>query len=142
MIVAGIGCRKGVSAEAVLAAIDSALSQHGLTAADALATVPLKRDEPGILAAATRLGLELVVVTDEALRVAEAGTLSRSAASLAATGTASASEAAALAVAGAGSRLMGPRISVGSVTCAIATGADYFGTKAGRQISCSNGDAP
>ena len=30
MMVAGIGCRKGVSAEDVLAAIDAALAAHGL----------------------------------------------------------------------------------------------------------------
>lgn len=142
MIVAGIGCRRGASAEAVLAAIDSALSQHGLAAADALAIVPLKRDEPGIRAAALRLGIDLVVATDEALHAAETRTLSHSAASLAATGTASASEAAALAVAGTGSRLLGPRVSVGFVACAIAAGVVCCGTQAGRHFPRCNGDVP
>jgi len=124
MIVAGIGCRKGVSAEAVLAAIDGVLSHHSLAASklDALATVPLKGDEAGIRAAAERMGLGLVVPTDEALRAVEADTLSFSDASIAVAGTASASEAAALAAAGHGARLLGPRVAIGPVTCAIAVG--------------------
>jgi cobalt-precorrin 5A hydrolase len=126
MIIAGIGCRKNTSAEAVVAAIHSALSHHGLATAqlDALATVPQKRDERGIQIAAERLGLGLVVATEMELRAAEGGTLSFSQVSLDATGTASASEAAALAVAGFGSRLMGPRIAIGPVTCAIAINGD------------------
>ncbi len=50
------------------------------------------------------------------------GMLTRSAASLAATGTGSASEAAALAAAGPGARLLGPRLVLGPVTCALAEG--------------------
>ena len=48
MIVAGIGSRKGVAANEVLAAIDAALAAHGLALTaliDALATAELKRDE-------------------------------------------------------------------------------------------------
>ena len=48
------------------------------------------------------------------------GSLSRSAASRAATGSGSASEAAALAAAGPAARLVGPRLALGPVTCAIA----------------------
>lgn len=120
MIVAGVGCRKGVDAETVLAGIAGGLSHYGLSAAqlDALATVPLKAMEPGLHAAAGRLGLKLIVVTEAALDSAR--TLSRSSASLAQTGAPSASEAAALAVAGPDGRLLGPRIATGSVTCAIA----------------------
>ena len=50
--------------------------------------------------------------------------LSRSEASRAATGSASASEAAALAAAGPSARLVGPRLAVGAVTCAIAVAGD------------------
>lgn len=125
MIVAGIGCRKNVATEAVLAAIDEALSHHRLTVAelDALATAPLKGDEPALHAAALQLGLDLVVVTEWALRNAEAATLTSSQASLDHTGSRSISEAAALAAAGPGSRLLGPRLATGPVTCAIAVGA-------------------
>lgn len=122
MMVAGIGCRKGVETEAVLAGIDSALDRHRLdrTDLDALATVPLKHDEPALHAAARHLGLQLVVVTETQLKAAEARTLTRSTASLAHAGTPSAAEAAALAAAGPESLLLGPRIVAGAVTCAFA----------------------
>jgi cobalt-precorrin 5A hydrolase len=114
--VAGIGCRKGVSAAAVLAAVEAARGGRRL---DALATVAAKRDEPALAEAARTLGLPLLVgaVADGDPRL-----LSRSAASLAATGSASASEAAALAAAGPGARLVGRRLALGAVTCAIAVG--------------------
>jgi len=112
--VAGIGCRRGVSVAAVLAAVEAARGGRRL---DALATVPAKRGEPALAEAARRLGLPLVVgaVADGDPRL-----LSRSAASRATTGSGSASEAAALAAAGPGARLVGPRLAVGPVTCAIA----------------------
>ncbi|MGI6850767.1 cobalamin biosynthesis protein [Mesorhizobium sp. 1B3] len=127
MIVAGIGCRKDVGTEAVLAAIEEALSHHRLTVAelDAIATAPLKRDEPALHAAAFQLGLNLIVVAEEALRDAEADTLTSSQSSLDHAGSRSISEAAALAAAGPGSRLLGPRFAAGSVTCAIAVGAGF-----------------
>lgn len=64
MIVAGIGSRKGVSAEEVLSAVQAALAQHGLTRDDlcALATTGFKREETGIFSAAERLGLPVIVV--------------------------------------------------------------------------------
>lgn len=127
MIVAGIGCRKDVATEAVLAAIDRALSQYRLTFADldTLATASLKHNEPAIHAAALRTGLDLVVVTARALKDAEAETLTCSQASLDHAGSRSISEAAALAAAGPGSRLLGPRLATGPVTCAIAVGAGF-----------------
>ena len=58
MMVAGIGCRKGVAAAEVLAAVEAALAANGLdpAALSALATTAFKRDEEGIAAAARRLG--------------------------------------------------------------------------------------
>ncbi|MDR7220132.1 cobalamin biosynthesis protein [Aminobacter aminovorans] len=123
MMVAGIGCRKGAAHEDILSAIETALEAHGLavTALSALATASLKRDEPGILAAARRLDLPLLVIDDAALAGAASRTLSHSQASLEAAGTPSVSEAAALAAAGADAALLGPRTIVGPATCAIAT---------------------
>jgi cobalt-precorrin 5A hydrolase len=86
----------------------------------ALATADFKADEPGIVAAAETLGLPLIAVPQHELERASARCLTRSPASLAATGTSSVSEAAALAAAGEGSRLLGTRIAAGNVTCAIA----------------------
>ena len=126
MIVAGIGCRRGVGAPAVLAAVAAALDHFRVTRLDALhldalAAPDFKRPETGLLVAARRLGLDLRLVSGEALKAVEHLTLSRSAASLAVAGVASASEAAALAACGAGARLLGPRLIVGDVTCAIAS---------------------
>lgn len=123
MMVAGIGCRKGAAHEDILSAIETALEAHGLavTALSALATATLKRDEPGILAAAGRLDLPLLIVDDAALAAVASRTLSHSQASQAAAGTPSVSEASALAAVSPGATLLGPRTIVGPATCAIAT---------------------
>ena len=52
--VAGIGCRRGVSAEEVMAAVAAVGG-----AVDALAVVGAKAAEPGVVAAAARLGVPL-----------------------------------------------------------------------------------
>jgi cobalt-precorrin 5A hydrolase len=126
VIVAGIGSRKGVSAAEVVAAVDAALKKHGLTrpALSMLATARMKKDEAGIIAAGGTLNLPIILIDDEVLKEMFDQTLSSSEASLSAAGTPSVSEAAALAAAGEGARLAGPRITVGSVTCAIALGED------------------
>jgi cobalt-precorrin 5A hydrolase len=126
MMVAGIGSRKGVGVEDVLAAIETALEAHGLamTALSALATAALKKDEDAIAAAGRSLNLPVVIVDDAALQAASPGTLSHSSLSQELAGTPSVSEAAALAVAGAGAKLLGPRTVLGPVTCAIAISGD------------------
>ena len=126
MMVAGIGSRKGVSVEDVLAAIETALEAHGLamTAISALATATLKKDEEAIPAAGRALNLPVIIVDDSALQAASPGTLSHSGLSQDLAGTPSVSEASALAVAGAGAKLLGPRTVVGPVTCAIAISGD------------------
>ncbi len=72
MVIAGIGCRKGVSAEEVLAAIAEALDHFAVPRPhlDALATGEIKLDEGGIAAASAKLGLPLQIVGD---RRAESG---------------------------------------------------------------------
>lgn len=126
MMVAGIGSRKGVSVEDVLAAIETALEAHGLamTALSALATATLKKDEEAISAAGRALRLPLIIVDDAALHAASPDALSHSDLSRDLAGTPSVSEAAALAVAGKGARLLGPRTVLGPVTCAIAINGD------------------
>jgi cobalt-precorrin 5A hydrolase len=64
MMVAGIGSRKGVSVEDVLAAIETAVEAHGLTmtALSALATTEFKRNEGAIFAAGRELDLPVIVV--------------------------------------------------------------------------------
>jgi cobalt-precorrin 5A hydrolase len=122
MIVAGIGSRKGVTGAQVLAAIDAALAAHQLRREDLnlLATGALKCDEVGLLEAGSALGLQLNVVEDVALAAASIRTLTCSQASLKEAGTPSVSEASALAAAGPNGRLLGSRVALGPVTCAIA----------------------
>ncbi|WFP73458.1 cobalamin biosynthesis protein [Mesorhizobium sp. WSM4906] len=124
MMIAGIGSRKGVTARDVRAAIETALEAHGLamTALSALATGEIKRDEEAIFRAGHDLSLPVIVVADDALQAASAGTISRSEVSQAHAGTPSVSEASALAAAGKGAKLLGPRTVLGPVTCAIAHG--------------------
>ncbi|MFA6032146.1 MAG: cobalamin biosynthesis protein [Myxococcota bacterium] len=126
MIVAGIGSRKGVSVEDVLAAMETALEAHGLamTALSALATTGFKNDEDAIAAAGHRLSLPVIVADAAAIEAAASATISRSSLSQHLAGTPSVSEASALAVAGKGARLLGPRTVFGSVTCAIAVSGD------------------
>ncbi|WP_457150227.1 cobalamin biosynthesis protein [Mesorhizobium sp. P5_C1] len=126
MMVAGIGSRKGVTVEDVLAAIETALETHGLTmtALSALATAPLKQDEKAIFAAGHQLDLPIIIANEAAIEAASSATLSQSVLSQDLAGTPSVSEASALAVAGRGARLLGARTVHGPVTCAIAISGD------------------
>jgi cobalt-precorrin 5A hydrolase len=119
-LVAGIGCRRGADGAAIVAAVEAALAAHGRPREQlsALATSEPKAAEPGILDAARALGLPLLAVPREAL--AGVCAITRSERSLAATGTASLSETAGLAAAGPDARLLGARLALGSVTCALA----------------------
>ena len=89
-----------------------------------LFTSERKRDEPGIAAAATALGLPLVFLSQLALSAAAARCKTRSARVEDMIGLPSLAEAAAIAGAGLGSRLLLERISSRGATCAIATLAE------------------
>jgi len=121
-MVAGIGCRKGASANAVAAAIDQALEHAGLSrmALDLVATSAAKGGEPGVAAAASDLGVPLVLVPQADLEAANERTVTRSERVIALTGLHSVAEAAALAAAGPQATLVAPRVAVGPVTCALA----------------------
>lgn len=123
MIVAGIGCRKGVDADAVGAAIHAACAHAGVATGQIarLATGEMKRQEEGIRVAASTLGVPLVLISRGDLERAGARSLSRSERVLALTGAPSLAESAALSAAGPGARLLGPRIALGAVTCALAS---------------------
>ena len=121
MIVAGIGCRKGVSVDAVINALAHVEQVHGVKV-DFIATAPIKADEPALLEAATHLNMALVVVAQADFEQAASRTLTRSETSLRHSGSPSLSEAAALAALGEGSRLIVQRMVMGDITVAIATG--------------------
>lgn len=122
MIVAGVGCRKGASAEDIAAAISDAFVRAGFAARllGLIATAETKGGEPGIAAAATALGVPLVLVPESDLKAADARVETRSDRVLALTGIPSVAEAAALAAGGPAARLILPRIAVGPATCALA----------------------
>jgi cobalt-precorrin 5A hydrolase len=121
-MVAGIGCRSGVSAEEVESALRTALSSvssAGRTLS-LIATPASRGREPGILAAAASRDIPLRLISQSALEAANPETLTHSDRSMAAMNVHSVAEAAALAGAGPHSRLLGPRIALGPVTCALA----------------------
>ncbi|MGY4736691.1 precorrin-3B C(17)-methyltransferase [Streptomyces sp. ATMOS53] len=96
-LVVGVGASRGAPVEEVLALVEGALRDAGLSprSVAALATVDAKRDEPGIVGAAARLGAPVVTYSAEELAAVEVPNPSD--APLAAVGTPSVAEAAALA---------------------------------------------
>jgi cobalt-precorrin 5A hydrolase len=124
VIVAGVGCRKAISAAQVESAIEAALLRTRLSGRKPgrIAVPAVKGTEAGIVAAAAARGIPLVLIAQNALEAADRSTLTRSARSMDAFNVHSVAEAAALAAAGPGARLLAPRVAVGPVTCALAEG--------------------
>lgn len=124
---AGLGCRRGTGADAVLALLAAACARLGWDGVPddlILATVAAKADEPGLRAAAARLDRPLIVPSAAALAAALPLTTTASPAALAALGLPSVAETAALAACGAGGRLLLPRLAAATCTCAIACGGE------------------
>jgi cobalt-precorrin 5A hydrolase len=105
-----------------MAAIETALAENGLakTSLGVIATSAAKAAEPGIAAAATALGVPLVLVAQTDLEAAAGRAATRSDRVLALTGVPSVAEASALAAGGSAARLVAPRVAVGPATCALA----------------------
>lgn len=123
MIIAGIGCRRQVSATEVVAAIEMAVSRlTRVRLPDSIAIAASKAHEAGVLTAAETLAIRIVLVPQQALEAAGARTLTRSAKSLQKMNVPCVSEAAALAAGGPRSKLLAPRVALGNVTCALAEG--------------------
>jgi len=122
MIIGGVGCRKGASAAAITAAIETACARTGLAAGrvGALATAAVKANEPGIVQAAAALGVPLILVSEPDLRAAGTRATTRSLRVMALMGVPSVAEAAALAAGGPAASLLAARVVVGAVTCALA----------------------
>jgi cobalt-precorrin 5A hydrolase len=122
MIVAGVGCRKGVQVADIKAVIFAALERAGIATSELrlIATSTAKGGEPGIAVAASVIGVPLVLVPVADLVSASVRAATRSERVIALTGVPSVAEAAALAAAGPAARLIAPRIAVGPATCALA----------------------
>ncbi|MEX1653927.1 precorrin-3B C(17)-methyltransferase [Streptomyces pseudovenezuelae] len=119
-LVVGVGASKDAPAEEVLELIEGSLREAGLSSKSIaeLATVDAKAEEPGIVAAAGRLGVPLVTHSAEELAAVEVPNPSD--APLAAVGTPSVAEAAALI--GGGELLVPKRKSAATpamATCAV-----------------------
>ncbi|MGW2490768.1 precorrin-3B C(17)-methyltransferase [Streptomyces sp. NPDC001606] len=115
-LVVGVGASRGAPAEEVLALVEGALAEAGLSVRSVaeLATVDAKAEEPGLLAAAERLGVPLVTYPAEEL--AAVAVPNPSDAPLAAVGTPSVAEAAALLR---GGELLVPKRKSAMATCAV-----------------------
>ena len=69
ILVIGLGCQRGCPASTLRALLDQTLLAHGieLHRVRALASIDLKRDEPGLLELAGQLGLPLTCFSAEQL---------------------------------------------------------------------------
>jgi cobalt-precorrin 5A hydrolase len=122
MIVAGVGFRRSVAAEEIVALVEQALERAALAreALTELATIEALADLPAFAEAARRLAIAAIKVEAQALSVAGPRVRTQSARSLTAHGVGSVAEAAALAAAGPGANLILERIASSSATCALA----------------------
>jgi cobalt-precorrin 5A hydrolase len=123
MIAIGVGCRRGATKNSIIAAVQDTLSAI-FVGDDALElfSVEDKRDELGLIDAATALGVPLEFLPRASLRRVDKAIVTPSHRAVAALGLTSISEASALVGAGRGAMLIMPRIVCQGVTCAAARG--------------------
>jgi cobalt-precorrin 5A hydrolase len=124
MIVAGVGCRREITADELEKVVHMALGRFQVPAErlDAVATESEKATDPAFAEVARRLSARLVACAiDDLDRVADrVPTTSRPV--LEAKGVPSIAEASALVAAGRNGRLLGARVATARATCAIAVG--------------------
>lgn len=124
MIVAGVGCRRGTSADEIERVVRLALGiyEMPMDRLQALATESEKATEPAFSEVARRLSVRLVACTAIDLDRVAGQVLTPSKLVLAAKGLPSIAEASAIVVAGRNARLLGARVATERATCAIAAG--------------------
>ena len=124
VIVAGVGCRRGTSADEIEHVVRLALGMHQLPAErlQVIATESKKATEPAFPEVARRLSVQLVACAATDLGRVVGQILTPSKFALEAKGLPSIAEASAIVVAGRNARLLGARIATERATCAIATG--------------------
>ena len=122
----GVGCRAGVSGEAIAALVRRALAESGAPAGERkIFTLAAKAEEKGLVEAARLVGVALTPLPLESLQAQATRVLTNSAIVQSRFGVPAVAEAAALAGAGAGGRLLGPRLAANGATCAIALSAEF-----------------
>jgi len=124
MIVAGVGCRRGITADDLEKVVRRALGMFQLPAEclDAVATESEKVADPAFAEVARRLSARLVACTIDDLGRVRDRVLTPSTRALETRGVPSIAEASALVVAGRNGRLLGARVATALATCAIAEG--------------------
>jgi cobalt-precorrin 5A hydrolase len=124
MIVAGVGFRRGTSADEIERVVRLALGTYALPAKrlQAIATEAKKAAEPALPEAARRLAVPLIACAAGDLERVADKVLTPSKVALKAKGLPSIAEASAIVVAGRNARLLGARVATERATCAIATG--------------------
>ena len=121
----GVGCRAGVAGEAIAALARRALAEAGAPSGEVgMFTLAAKAGEPGLIEAARLLGVVLTPLPLEALQEQEQRIATPSAAARKLFGAPNIAEAAALAGAGAGGRLLSPRLAADGATCAVALSSE------------------
>jgi len=122
----GVGCRPGVSGEAIAALVRRALAESGAPEGERrLFTLAAKAGEAGIVEAARLIDATLTPLPLAALAAEAKRVLTPSPAVRLRFGVPAIAEAAALAGAGAGGKLLGPRLSADGATCAVALSAEF-----------------
>lgn len=117
----GVGARRGVSAQDVIAVVKQATQACEIDLREAaIFALESKSAEIGLKEAARDLGVELYFLPLDALRARKARSPTHSPRVQAMFGVGSVAEAAALVGAGAGSRLLAPRLTSPTAACAIA----------------------
>jgi cobalt-precorrin 5A hydrolase len=122
MIMAGVGFRRGVEADEIVALVEQALERASFTrnALSRLATIETLATLPAFTEAACRLNAVATPVAQATLLAAAPHVRTQSARSITSHGVGSVAEAAALAAAGPHPKLILERIASASATCALA----------------------
>ena len=124
MIVAGVGFRRGASADEIEKVVRLAFGvfQLPVERLEMLATESEKATEAAVAEAAQRLSVKVTACTVEDLDRVAGQVLTPSRLVLERKGVPSIAEASALVVAGRNARLLGTRVATAQATCAIAIG--------------------
>lgn len=121
VIAVGVGCRRGVAADDLVALVREALATLGEASAPVgIFTIAEKRDEAGLHEAARALELPLAFLDRAVLAMVASATRSCSRRVEDMFGLPGIAETAALAGAGSGAALLVPRLASATVTCAVA----------------------